>query len=263
MKDWVFGRRFMDENGGNSGEGGGGAGETAGGGTGTAGSGAAGSGAGNGEGSGTGSGSGGSAGSGQGGGSDGSDLKDVTLQGGKGGQGEAGKGGQGDQGGEVSEPRLEPEDYVGGIKFDQAIAKDVIVDENAIRAIAPILKELKIRPEDASRLTNELAKYQVQAFKSRQQERYADNKKMHDAALQKYTAADFDVINAGIDAAFDPKGVMNFVIRNSEIGNDPEFLALMRWYGEHKPTNTNPSGVGGAGTVGQSAGYAGIAGAWN
>lgn len=137
-----------------------------------------------------------------------------------------------------------------------------MVDENAIRAIAPILKELKISPADASRLTNELAKYQVEAFKQRQQDRYADNKKMHDAALQKYTTADFDIINTGIDAAFDPKGVMNFVIRNSEIGNDPEFLALMRWYGEHKPTNQNPAGVGGAGTVGQTAGYQGIAGAW-
>ena len=95
-------------------------------------------------------------------------------------------------------------------------------------------------------------------------QRYADNKRMHDAAIQKYSKVDFEQINAGIDAAFAPGGVMNYVIRNSEIGNDPEFLALMLWYGQHKPTNTQPAGGGGGGgTTGQAAGFNGIAKAWD
>ena len=95
-------------------------------------------------------------------------------------------------------------------------------------------------------------------------ERYADNKRMHDAAIQKYSKVDFEQINAGIDAAFARDGVMNYVIRNSEIGNDPEFLALMLWYGQHKPTNTQPAGGGGGGgTTGQAAGFNGIAKAWD
>ena len=69
-------------------------------------------------------------------------------------------------------------------------------------------KELNIKPEDASRLANELARYQVDRFKEQNRKRFEDNKKMHDAALQKYSKADFETINAGIDACFAPDGVM-------------------------------------------------------
>ena len=137
------------------------------------------------------------------------------------------------------------------------------VDPGAMKAVAPILKEAGVTVETAGRLVNALAKYQVEQFKERQRQRFADNKAMHDAAVQKYSKVDFDQINAGIDAAFAPGGVMNYVVRNSEIGNDPEFLALMLWYGQHRPTDTQPAGGGGGGgTTGQSAGFAGIAESW-
>lgn len=155
------------------------------------------------------------------------------------------------------------EDYAAGAKIDDALAGDVDVDRGAIAAVAPLLKEAGVSVEMANRLVNALAKYQVESFKSRQAERFADNKRMHDAAVAKYSRADFEEINAGIDSAFKPDGVMNYVVRNSEIGNDPEFLALMKWYGSHKPTNLQPSAAAGTGgTTGQPAGFEGIAGAW-
>ncbi len=159
-------------------------------------------------------------------------------------------------------PEINEDDY-GKVAIDTDIASDVEVDQGAMKAVAPILKEAGVTPETAGKLVNALARYQVEQFKQRNAERFADNKRMHDAAVQKYSKMDFAQINAGIDAAFKPGGVMNYVIRHSEIGNDPEFLELMKWYGAHHPTNTQPSGGGvGGGTTGQPAGFAGIADSW-
>lgn len=167
--------------------------------------------------------------------------------------------------GESGQPaEINEEDYATKITLDETIAKDVEVDPGAMKTLAPLLKKANISVETAGELVNALAKYQVEQFKARQAERFADNKRMHDAALQKYSKVDFEQINAGIDAAFKRDGVMNFVIRNSEIGNDPEFLELMLWYGQRKPTDTQPAGSGGGGgTTGQSAGFSGISKAWN
>ena len=155
------------------------------------------------------------------------------------------------------------DDYATKVTIDAEIAKDVEVDPGAMKAVAPLLKEAGISVETAGKLVNALARYQVEQFKARNAERFADNKRMHDAAIQKYSKADFEQINAGIDAAFARDGVMNYIVRNSEIGNDPEFLELMKWYGAHHPTNTQPTGGGtGGGTTGQPAGFAGIAKSW-
>ena len=159
-------------------------------------------------------------------------------------------------------PEINEEDY-GKVAIDTDIAADVEVDQGAMKAVAPILKEAGVTPETAGKLVNALARYQVEQFKARNAERFADNKRMHDAAVQKYSKMDFAQINAGIDAAFKPGGIMNYVIRHSELGNDPEFLELMKWYGAHHPTNTQPSDSGtGSGTTGQPAGFAGIAESW-
>lgn len=182
------------------------------------------------------------------------DLSKVTLQDGKGAEAQT----------QTQTTEVNEEDYATKITLDETIAKDVEVDAGAMKAVAPILKEAGVSVETAGKLVNALARYQVDQFKARNAERYADNKRMHDAAIQKYSKVDFEQINAGIDAAFARDGVMNYVIRNSEIGNDPEFLALMLWYGQHKPTNTQPAGGGGGGgTTGQAAGFNGIAKAWD
>ena len=182
------------------------------------------------------------------------DLSKVTLQDGKGAEAQT----------QTQTTEVNEEDYATKITLDETIAKDVEVDAGAMNAVAPILKEAGVSVETAGKLVNALARYQVEQFKARNAERYADNKRMHDAAIQKYSKVDFEQINAGIDAAFARDGVMNYIIRNSEVGNDPEFLALMLWYGQHKPTNTQPAGGGGGGgTTGQAAGFNGIAKAWD
>ena len=182
------------------------------------------------------------------------DLSKVTLQDGKGAEAQT----------QTQTTEVNEEDYATKITLDETIAKDVEVDAGAMKAVAPILKEAGVSVETAGKLVNALARYQVEQFKARNAERYADNKRMHDAAIQKYSKVDFEQINAGIDAAFARDGVMNYIIRNSEVGNDPEFLALMLWYGQHKPTNTQPAGGGGGGgTTGQAAGFNGIAKAWD
>ena len=182
------------------------------------------------------------------------DLSKVTLQDGKGAEAQT----------QTQTTEVNEEDYATKITLDETIAKDVEVDAGAMNAVAPILKEAGVSVETAGKLVNALARYQVEQFKARNAERYADNKRMHDAAIQKYSKVEFEQINAGIDAAFARDGVMNYIIRNSEVGNDPEFLALMLWYGQHKPTNTQPAGGGGGGgTTGQAAGFNGIAKAWD
>ena len=159
---------------------------------------------------------------------------------------------------------INEEDYATKVTIDTEIAKDVEVDQGAMKAVAPLLKEAGVTVEMAGKLVNALARYQIEQFKARQKERFEDNKRMHDAAVQKYSKADFDQINAGIDFAFAKDGVMNYIVRNSEIGNDPEFLELMKWYGAHHPTDRQPAGGGGGGgTTGQAAGFAGIAASWN
>lgn len=200
---------------------------------------------------------------------DANDLSKVTLGDGKPSAGEQGGNAQataqGEQGKKGEQPAEIPlEDYAEKVSIDESIAKDVMVDKGAMMAVAPLLKEAGVSVEMAGKLLNTLAKYQVEQFKERQQERYADNKRMHDAAVAKYSRADFEQINAGIDAAFKPDGVMNFVVRNSEIGNDPEFLELMKWYGQHRPTDAQPAtGAATGGSAGQAAGFSGIAGAWS
>ena len=159
---------------------------------------------------------------------------------------------------------INEDDYATKVTIDTEIAKDVEVDQGAMKAVAPLLKEAGVTVEMAGKLVNALARYQIEQFKARQKERFEDNKRMHDAAVQKYSKADFDQINAGIDFAFARDGVMNYIVRNSEIGNDPEFLELMKWYGAHHPTDRQPAGSGGGGgTTGQPAGFNGIAQSWN
>ena len=160
---------------------------------------------------------------------------------------------------------IKPEDYVPAMRVDEGLAADVEIDADCIQALAPTLKELGIRPADANRLANELARYQVERWKESQRQRVEDNRRMCEAARQKYTKGEFDQINAAIDRYFDPKGTMNYIIRNSELGNDPEFLALMAELGSRLPTNGGASGAGAGGTGGSSGnpdGYSGISGLW-
>ncbi len=84
-----------------------------------------------------------------------------------------------------------------------------------------------------------------------------------DEAAQKYTANDFARISAGIDKWFKPGGVMNDVIRNTELAADPEWLARMRRLGaEVAQDGAAGAGAGSGGSGGSANTFAGISGLW-
>lgn len=192
-----------------------------------------------------------------------SDLSDVTL----GQNPSATEGVKANEPAPATEVKAAPAEvnYAEEVKIDPTVAGgDIEVDKEAVNVVAPFLKEWNVPLEQANKLVNAFAKYQIDKFRERNQERFNDNKKMHDEAIRTYSKQDFVAINSAIDTYFAPDGVMNYVIRHSELGNDPEFLALMKDLGTRLPANQQPAaGAGTAGTTGQTAGFSGIASAWS
>lgn len=276
----TFDNRLMEEAGGTGGEGGGGAGNGgagggeggqggqggagggAGGGTGGEGNGGAGGGAGEGGGAGNGGGEGGGAGNGGTGGEGG-----AGGQGGEGGiqsaiaQKTGGQGGEGGTGGENQPPaidaetsKISDEDYTKAMVADDE-TKKLAQDENVelaqdlVKGMLPHLKAAGVKPEQAAQLANSLAREQMKAEKARIEERVANCKKLNDEALRLYPAeADWKLIGAGVEKFFKKGGVMHYTITHSELGSDPEFLALMKFVGERVQkdgTQGAASGTGG------------------
>lgn len=193
----------------------------------------------------------------------------------------AGSGGSGGAGGEFplgkgpndgDPPKNDPpktyeeKDYLEGIKKDTALLGDddkVQLDGSLVKAMAPTFKELGISPEQANKLANAFAKAQVDDAKGLLQQRMQSFQKMRDEATQKYTKNDFAQISAGIDKWFKPGGVMNNVIRNTELAADPEFLALMHHLGaEVAQDGAAGAGAGSGGSGGSANTFAGISGLW-
>lgn len=161
---------------------------------------------------------------------------------------------------------FEEKDYLDGIKKDTALLGNddkVQLDGVLIKAMAPTFKELGLSPEQANKLANAFAKAQVDDAKGMMQQRLDSFKKMRDEATQKYTKNDFAQINAGIDKWFKPGGVMNQVIRNTELAADPEFLALMHHLGaEVAQDGAAGAGAGSGGSGGSANTFSGISGLW-
>lgn len=257
MKWLMFGRPHIvrDEAGG--GEGGNG-------GAGGAGGGQGGNGAGGGSGGGEG-GSGGSGGTGDGSGGSGG-------AGGTGGNGSGEKpflgGKEGQQGGGKEPPKTyEEKDYLAGIVKDEKLLgtdKNVTFDDGLIKAIAPTFKDLGITPEQASKLANAFAKAQLDQAQELSKSRVEYFAKMKDEAMRTYRENDWAQINAGIDSVFKPGGVMNYLIRNSELGADPEVLALMHKLGAAHATDkgVGAGAGGGSGSQGDGNPAHGISAAW-
>ena len=111
--------------------------------------------------------------------------------------------------------------------------KEIKLDSELAKAVLPTAKECGLTPENYAKLANALAAAQVQQAKDAMKNRVEYFQKMKQESMRTYTPRDFEAINAGIDKYFKPGGTMNYVIRNSELGADPEFLALMKTLGEH------------------------------
>jgi len=128
--------------------------------------------------------------------------------------------------------------------------KRITLDADLYKACVPVMQKYGVTPEAANALANALAKAQVDDARARMQQRIDYFEKMKQESLRTYTPADFETINAGIDRWFKPGGVMNSVIRNSELGADPEFLALMHHLGKAAKEDGGTGAAGGGGGAG-------------
>ncbi len=136
-------------------------------------------------------------------------------------------------------------------------------DQRLVKSVIPVCQKHGISPEAANELANAFAKAQLDGARESLKERAARFQKMNGEARAKYSDQDFEQINRGIDKWFRPGGVMNAVVRNSELGSDPEFLALMHRLGAAEREDAGKgAAAGGDGSAGQEAGFAGIAAAW-
>lgn len=102
-----------------------------------------------------------------------------------------------------------------------------------VKDMLPMIRKCGISPDQAKELANELAMKQIAAAKAAAQTRADDIKKMNDEAYKIYPdKQSWEAIGAGIERFFKPGGTMHETIVRSELGSDPEFLALMKWVGE-------------------------------
>ena len=251
----TFDNRLMEGNGGTGGgEGGGGAGNggTGGGDGGEGGQGGPG---------GTGGGDGGGAGNGGTGGTGGGTDKPFLGGGNKPPENNGGEN-------KNQPPPNAPDEkaYLDAIKKDeQLFGKDdnLVFDQNLVKAVIPTCQKYGVSVEAANAIANAFAKAQFDGARAAYKERCDYFAKMNGEARAKYTDGDFEQINRGIDKWFKPGGIMNNVIRNSELGADPEFLALMHELGAAvKEDGGKGAAAGGGEDVGDANGIKGLSKLW-
>jgi len=164
------------------------------------------------------------------------------------GDGEGGEKPKGDGG---QAPATE-EEYLKALVKDEKLLgteKELQLSQELLKAVVPEAQKLGVTPTQLNSLANALAKAQVDEARTQMRGRIDYFEKMKAESLRKYTEQDFGTINAGIDKWFKPGGVMNNVIRNSELGADPEFLALMHHLGRAaKEDGVSGAGAGGGGS---------------
>lgn len=158
------------------------------------------------------------------------------------------------------------EDYLQAVVKDDAILgadSNVELDKTLIKALIPEAQKLGVTPAQMKSLANTLAKAQMEQGKEMLKSRIDYFEKMKAESMKKYSRQDFEQINRGIDKWFAPNGVMNNVIRNSELGADPEFLALMHYLGEAvKEDGLAGASSGGGSGMGDGNGIEGLSKLW-
>lgn len=158
------------------------------------------------------------------------------------------------------------DDYLKAVvKDEKVLGRDdnLVFDQRLVKAVIPACQRHGIAPEAAKDIANAFAKAQLDGAREMMRERCDRFAKMNGEARAKYSDADFGQINRGIDACFRPGGTMNFVVRNSELGADPEFLALMHRLGaERREDGVKGAAAGGGDGGGDPNGIGGISKLW-
>jgi len=151
------------------------------------------------------------------------------------------------------------------VKDETVFGKDdnLVFDQNLIKAVIPACQKYGVSTEAANAIANAFAKAQLDGARAAYKERCDYFAKMNGEARAKYTDDDFEQINRGIDKYFKPGGIMNNVIRNSELGADPEFLALMHELGAAAKEDAGKGAAAAGGSAGGDAnGIDGLSKMW-
>lgn len=183
-------------------------------------------------------------------------------------EGEAGKDGEAGKpegGGEAEAPGEQA--YLDAVKKDEGVLGDdpnLVFDDRLVKAVIPACREHGVSPKAANAIANAFAKAQLDAAREAYRARCEWFQKLNGEARAKYTDGDFAQINKGIDRCFRPGGVMNNVVRNSELGADPEFLALMHRIGAEAREDDGKGAAagGGAGAYDPNAAERGLSDIW-
>ena len=150
----------------------------------------------------------------------------------------------GDNGGENQPPAIDAEtskiadeEYTKAMVADDETKKlageDIQLSDELIKGMLPALKAAGVKPEQANGLANALAREQLKAEKARIEQRVSNCKQMNADAMKLFPAeSDWKLIGAGVERFFKKGGAMHYTITHSELGSDPEFLALMKFVGE-------------------------------
>ena len=241
MKNWILGRRLMDEQPGAGGEGGGGAG---GGGEQPKGD------------------EGGEGGEEQPKGEEEEHANALGEELNKGEQqpGEKPKGEEqpGDKPTEGAPTEEETKAYKEALKLDEAeFGKDQMFDERYVEKLPALFKKHGLDPAKANALANDFAKLQKEVEKGTAEKlrqfrewRNGEMKKMNDAYHATYDQAGRADIARAIQHFF-PKGSPMFqAVCMTEVGVDPGFLKAMKFIGERLPKDAAPGVAAGAGAGG-------------
>ena len=149
--------------------------------------------------------------------------------------------------------KIADEEYMKALVAD-AETKKLAADERIelspelVKGMMPALKAAGVKPEQAGALANALAREQIKAERARISQRIENCKRMNAEALKLHPSEeDWKLIGAGMERFFKPGSPMHYTISHSEIGSDPEFLALLKYVGERVRSDKATGAASGTG----------------
>lgn len=124
-------------------------------------------------------------------------------------------------------------------------------DAEQVKGMAPLLKELGVSKENASKLAVKLAELQTQQVKAYElkmrQEQIARIKEQDAKNAQEFSKADYKQIHAGMLRYTKPDGCLRRLLTTTELGTDPEVLRILHHLGAQQLEETNGDAASGSG----------------
>jgi hypothetical protein len=123
-------------------------------------------------------------------------------------------------------------------------------DAEQVKGMAPLLKELGVSKENASKLAVKLAELQTQQVKAYElkmrQEQIARIKEQDAKNAQEFSKADYKQIHAGMLRYTKPDGCLRRLLTTTELGTDPEVLRILHHLGSKQMEETNGDAASGS-----------------